>query len=160
NSVLSPYKRMSDRSVTLSCARAGLGTISSNRHIPNRMRLTILHAVALLALSAVPAQAQAPPAPVDPFAAHAWHFETDVNAAHEELYGLNEGVTYGLKQGLVLRANQRFTYVSQRSEDAVLLGLTIGVRGRVYRRGRLSVFLQGDLGISHTAVATPPRGTR
>jgi hypothetical protein len=51
-------------------------------------------------------------------------------------------------------------YVSQRSEDAVLLGLTIGVRGRVYRRGGVSVFLQGDVGISHTAVATPPRGTR
>jgi hypothetical protein len=50
--------------------------------------------------------------------------------------------------------------VSQRSEDAVLLGLTVGVRGRVYRRGRVSAFLQGDIGVSHTAVATPPRGTR
>jgi hypothetical protein len=131
------------------------------------MRLTILHAFLLLALFPRPAVAQA--ASADPFAARAWHFETDVSAAleawnynisHEELYGLSEGVTYGLKRGLVLRANQRFTYASQRAEDAVLLGLTIGVRGRIYQRGRFSAFLQGDLGISHTAIAAPPRGTR
>jgi len=118
---------------------------------------------------AVPSRAQTRPDPADPFAAHAWHFETEAlaaieawnyNISHEELYGLSEGVTYGVKPGLVLRANQRFTYVSQRAEDAVLLGLTIGVRGRIYRRGRVSAFLQGDLGISHTAIATPPRGTR
>ncbi len=121
-------------------------------------------------LSALPARAQqAPPDPGDPFAARSWRFETEAlaaleawnyNADHEELYALSEGVTYGLRNGLMLRANQRFTYVSQRSEDAVLLGLTIGLRGRVYRRGRLSAFLQGDLGISYTAVAAPPRGTR
>ena len=134
-----------------------------------RMRLTILHALILLALSAVPARAQRPADAVDPFAARAWHFETEAlaaveawnyNISREELYGLSEGITYGLKRGLVLRANQRFAYVSQRAEDAVLLGLTIGVRGRIYHRGRFSAFLQGDLGISHTAIATPPRGTR
>lgn len=106
---------------------------------------------------------------IDPFARGAWHFETEAlaaveawnyNISHEELYGLSEGVTYGLKRGLVLRANQRFAYVSQRAEDAVLLGLTIGVRGRIYHRGRFAAFLQGDLGISHTVIATPPRGTR
>jgi hypothetical protein len=105
----------------------------------------------------------------DPFAARAWHFETEAvaaveawnyNISHEEVYGLGQGVTYGLKNGLMLRANQRFAYVSQRAEDAVLLALTIGVRGRIYQRGRFSAFLQGDLGISHTAIATPPRGTR
>jgi hypothetical protein len=134
------------------------------------MRLTILYALALLALSAPAARAQqAPRDAPDPFAARAWHFETDAcaalelwnyNISHEELYGLSEGVTYGLKNGLMLRANQRFVYVSQRAQDAVILGLTIGLRGRVYHRGRFSAFLQGDLGISHTAVATPPRGTR
>ena len=133
------------------------------------MRPTILHATLLLALSAVPAHAQPAPGAADPFAAHRWHFETEAvaalevwnyNGSHEELYGLNESVTYGLKDGLVLRAGQRFAYVSQRAEDAVLLGLTIGMRGRVWQRGRVSAFLQGDLGISHTAVATPPRGTR
>lgn len=133
------------------------------------MRPTILHALLLLALCPRPARAQPGPDPVDPFAARRWHAEIDAvgaveawnyNDSHEELYGVSEGVTYGLKSGLVLRANQRFIYVSQRSEDAVLLGLTIGVRGRVYHRGRFSAFLQGDAGVSHTAVATPPRGTR
>jgi hypothetical protein len=133
------------------------------------MRLTILHAFVLLALSVAPARAQATPAAADPFAARAWHFETEAvaaleawnyNVSHEEMYGLGQGVTYGLKNGLMLRANQRFAYVSQRAEDAVLLALTIGVRGRIYQRGRFSAFLQGDLGISHTAIATPPRGTR
>jgi hypothetical protein len=133
------------------------------------MRPTILHAIALLALSALPARAQGPPAGGDPFAPGRWHFEVEgvaaveawnYNISHEEIYELSQGVTYGVGKGLVLRANQRFAYVSQRSEDAVLLGLTAGVRGRVYRRGRVSAFLQGDVGISHTAVATPPRGTR
>ena len=119
-----------------------------------------------MAGSALPLQAQ--PAD-DPFAAGRWHFETDAiaaieawnyNVSHEELYGLSQGVTYGLREGLALRANQRFVYVSQRAEDAVVLGLTIGVRRRVFQRGRVSAFLQGDLGISYTAIATPPRGTR
>jgi hypothetical protein len=133
------------------------------------MRPTILHALVLLVLSAPSARAQTFPAGGDPFAAGRWHFEVDAvaaveawnyNISHEEMYGLSEGVTYGVGKGLVLRANQRFAYVSQRSEDAVLLGLTIGMRGRVYQRGRVSAFVQGDVGISHTAVATPPRGTR
>src|SRR5688500_2337393 len=115
------------------------------RPMVRRMRLTILHALAVLALPALPARAQAPPDAADPLAARAWHFETEAvaaveawnyNISHEELYGLSQGVTYGLKKGLMLRANQRFAYVSQRAQDAVLLGLTIGVRGRVYRRGR------------------------
>jgi hypothetical protein len=133
------------------------------------MRHTIPHAILLLALAAVPAHAQPAPGAVDPFAAGRWHFETEAIAAlevsnyndnHEELYGLNESVTYGLTDGLVLRAGQRFAYVSQRANDAVLLGLTIGLRGRVWQRGRVAAFLQGDIGISYTAIATPPRGTR
>jgi hypothetical protein len=130
------------------------------------MRLTILHALLLVVAAAGQAHAQAAD---DPFAAHRWHFELEGQAAleawnynisHEEAYALAEGLTYGLRDGLVLRMNQRFIYVSQRGEDAVLLGLTIGGRGRIYRRGRAAAFLQGELGISHTAVAAPPRGTR
>ena len=133
------------------------------------MRLTILHALLLLAL-APPAFAQAVvPAASDPFARGAWHFETagvaaleawNYNISHEELYGLDQGVTYGWRDGLVVRLQQHFFYVSQRAQDAVVLGLTIGVRTRVLRRGRWSAFVQGDVGISHTALATPPRGTR
>jgi hypothetical protein len=133
------------------------------------MRPTILHAVVLLALSAQPTHAQTPSASADPFAAGRWHLEIEsvaaleawnYNGSHEELYGLAGGVTYGVREGLVLRAAQRFAYVSQRSQDAVLLGLTIGMRGRVYRRGRVSAFLQGDVGVSHSAIAVPPHGTR
>ena len=133
------------------------------------MRLTILHAFLLLALAAT-ARAQEPaPAPPDPFARGVWHFETaalaaleawNYNISHEELYGLDQGLTYGLRDGLALRVQQRVIYVSQRAQDAVVLGLTIGLRTRVIGRGRWSAFVQGDIGISHTALATPPRGTR
>ena len=134
------------------------------------MRVTILHALLLLALAA-PARAQEPQdsRASDPFARGAWHFETaavaaleawNYNISHEELYGLDQGVTYGWRDGLVVRMQQRLIYVSQRAQDAVVLGLTAGVRTRVFHRGRWSVFVQGDLGISHTALATPPRGTR
>jgi len=134
------------------------------------MRLTILHAILLVLAAAGSAAAQAAPAdPGSPFARGRWHFEFaaqaaleawNYNASHEEMYGLEQGLTYGLRDGLVLRMNQRFIYLSQRGEDGVVLGLTIGARGRVLLRGRTAVFLQGEVGISHTAVAAPPRGTR
>jgi hypothetical protein len=135
------------------------------------MRLTILHALVVLLAAAAPARAQeVPPDPgADPFSARRWHFELDVHAAleawnyndsHEELYGLGQTLTYGIRDGLALRAGQRFIYVSQRAEDGVLLGLTIGIRGRVFERGRVAAFLQGDVGVSYTAIAGPPRGTR
>ena len=134
------------------------------------MRLTILHAFLLLAGFASIARAQEPESPTpDPFTRGAWHFEAgalaaieawNYNVSHEEVYGIQQGVTYGVRDGLALRMQQRFLYVSQRSQDAVVLGLTIGVRARVMPRGRWSAFLQGDVGISHTALATPPRGTR
>ena len=135
------------------------------------MRLTILHAILLVlaAAGSASAQAAAPAAPASPFARGRWHFEFagqaaleawNYNASHEEMYGLEQGLTYGLRDGLVLRMNQQFIYVSQRGEDGVVLGLTIGVRGRVLQRGRTAAFLQGEVGISHTAVAAPTRGTR
>jgi hypothetical protein len=131
------------------------------------MRLTIPYALALICLSAAAAHAQS--APPDPFARGSWHFEADASAAlelwnynisHEELYGLTQAVSYGVGDGFAVRGAQRFIYVSQRSQDAVLLGLTIGVRRRIGRPGRVTGFLQGDLGISYTAIATPPSGTR
>ena len=131
------------------------------------MRLTILHALALLCLAAGAARAQ--DAATDPLGRGAWRFEADASAAfelwnhnisHEDLFGLTQAVSYGARDGLAIRGAQRFLYVSQRAEDAVLLGLTIGVRQRLGHRGRVTGFLQGDLGISYTAIATPPRGTR
>jgi hypothetical protein len=86
----------------------------------------------------------------------AWNY----NTSHEELYGLAEGVTYGLKDGLLLTASQRIYYVSQRANDTWLLGVTAGIRGREYHRGRADVYLEGEVGISDAAIAAPPRGTR
>jgi hypothetical protein len=119
----------------------------------------------------VPARAQpGEPAPAaDPFARHRWHFETGLhgaletwnyNGSHEELYGLAEGLSYGIRHGLALTLNQRIYYVSQRGNDSWLLGLTFGFRGRVYRRGRMTAFIEGDVGIADAAIAAPPRGTR
>lgn len=89
-------------------------------------------------------------------ALEAWNY----NPSHEELYGLTQGVSYGLRDGLMLIARQRLFYVSQRRNDSRVLGITSGLRGRVYRRGRTSGFVQFDVGISDAAVALPPGGTR
>ena len=105
----------------------------------------------------------------DPFADGRWRAEFfaqaaieawNYNPSHEELYGVVQGITYGLRDGLVLMARQRLYYISQRRNDSRLLGLTSGLRARVYRRGRTTGFLQVDLGISDAAVALPPGGTR
>ena len=73
---------------------------------------------------------------------------------------MTEGIAYGLKDGLLLTAHQRIYYVSQRANDTWLLGLTFGIRGRVYHRGRVDVYMEGNVGVSDTAIAAPPRGTR
>ena len=134
------------------------------------MRLTIPHAVLIVLVvswgAVAPARAQSSD---DAFAAGRWHFEVQAQAAfeawnyntsHEELYGVQEGITYGLRDGLVLTLTQRIAYVSQRANDSWLLGITAGLRGRVYRRGPLSAFLELQVGISDAAIAAPPRGTR
>ena len=104
------------------------------------------------------------PAAADPFAAKRWHAEFalsasleawNYNVSHEELYGLLEGVTYGLRDGLVLTLRQRTYYVSQRLNDTFVLGVTTGLRARVYRRGRASAFVQGEVGVSDAAIAAP-----
>jgi hypothetical protein len=60
-------------------------------------------------------------------ALEAWNY----NPSHEEIYGLVQGITYGLRDGLVLTARQRLYYVSQRRNDSRVLGLTATLRGRV-----------------------------
>jgi hypothetical protein len=125
---------------------------------------------ALVLLVCVSAHAQQPGVIADdPFARHRWHVEAGLhgaletwnyNVSHEELYGLTEGLTYGLKDGVVVTMNQHVYYVSQRANDSWLVGLTCGVRGRIYRRGRANVYLEGGVGLSDAAIAAPPRGTR
>lgn len=127
----------------------------------------------LLALALDPAdiraQTRASPAAADPFADRGWHLELalhgaveawNYNRSREEMYGLSAGLTYGLTEGIVLTARAPLYYISQRGIDAMLLGATVGVRGRVYRRGPVAVFLEVDVGISDADTVTPPRGTR
>ena len=139
--------------VTPANAHATNDTSRSPGHLPSRVGRS----------RAVPAP------PDDPFARHRWHAEVaaqaaveawNYNASHEELYGLQEGLTFGLRDGLLLTMTQRMTYVSQRAQDAWVLGVTGGIRRRIYRHGRLSAFLGVEIGISDTALAAPPRGTR
>jgi hypothetical protein len=138
-------------------------------HLSRRTFLPAVSAVLVLALFSTEARAQGPPPPGDPFAKGRWRAEFLVegaleawnyNPSHEELFGLVQGVTYGLRDGLVLIIRQRLYYISQRRNDSRVLGLTSGLRTRVYRRGRTSGFVQFDLGISDAAVALPPGGTR
>jgi hypothetical protein len=118
-------------------------------------------------LAATACFAQTPPD--GPFAAGRWHAEFattgaleawNYNISREELLGLTEGVTYGLREGLALTATQRIFYVSQQANDAWVLSLTAGLRRRVYERRRVSMFVEFAAGISDTSIATPPRGTR
>ncbi len=140
-------------------------------HLSGRILLRTASGSLLLALLAGDARAQTtPPATFeDAFANGRWRAEFfaqaaieawNYNPSHEELYGLVQGVTYGLRDGLVLMVRQRIYYISQRRNDSRLLGLTSGLRARVYRRGRTTGFLQFDVGISDAAVALPPGGTR
>ena len=137
-------------------------------------RSTIVQAVTqflagVLLATLVASTAQAQTDPDDPFARHGWHLELgghgaletwNYNNSREELYGLDVGLTYGLGNGITLRAAWPLYYVAQRDTNAYLLGATIGVRARIYRRGRVSIFLEGELGASEADTIVPPRGTR
>jgi len=136
----------------------------------------VLAAAALTLAVAPPAHAQAAdaraagaPDPDDPFARRGWHLELgghgaletwNYNISHEELYGLRSGLTYGLRNGLTLVAGSPLYYVSQRTTDGYVMGATLGVRGRVYRRRHASAFLDFEVGVSEADTPVPPRGTR
>jgi hypothetical protein len=140
-------------------------------HLSRRISVPTATAIALLTLLAVSASAQPASATPsdDPFAKGRWHAEFvaqggleawNYNTSHEELYGLVQGITYGLGEGVTLNVRQRLYYVSQRLNDSRILGITSGIRARVYRRGRTAGFVQFDLGISDSPIAIPRRGTR
>jgi hypothetical protein len=105
----------------------------------------------------------------DPFGRRGWHlelgghaaFETwNYNISHEEMYAVVPGMTYGMRHGLAITATAPLYYVSQRGVNAYLFGVTVGVRGRVYHRARVSAFLEFDVGVSEADTYVPPRGTR
>jgi len=120
----------------------------------------------------VAATAQWAPAPrpaADPFARRGWHLELgaqgaleawNYNISHEELAGIVTGITYGVRDGLVLTGSWPMYFVSQRGVDAYLVGAMFGVRGRIYRRERWAAFLEIKVGVSSADTFVPPRGTR
>lgn len=138
-------------------------------------RLSLLKAAVLapalaawLLASAAGAQTSGPAA-ADSFARRGWHLELtahtasetwNYNVSHETMIGIAPGITYGLRDGLVLTAAGPLYYVDQRGVNAYLLGATFGVRQRVYRARPFSLFLEFEIGVSKADTLTPPRGTQ
>lgn len=142
--------------------------------IAHRRRPLAVAVVVLVVVFGLPptAGAQWAPGPVpaaDPFARRGWHVELGVhgaleawnyNISHEELAGFVTGITYGVRDGLVITGSWPMYFVSQRGVDAYLVGATFGLRARVYRRKRWAAFLEMKVGVSGADTYTPPRGTR
>ena len=128
----------------------------------------LLLAAALL-LTAAPASAQTSRQWEDPFARGAWNFQLathgafeiwNYNGNHEEMYGFVPGISYGLSDAVAAVVTFPMYYVNQRGVDAALQGITFGLRSRLYRRGRASIYFDFDVGWSYADTYTPPRGTR
>ena len=142
------------------------------------MRSTIVQRLGALSRAAVLIAAVAPDAAAqpptrspgdDPFARGGWHLELgghwapetwNYNRSREVMEGMRAGLTYGVGNGITLLAAGPLYHVSQRGVDGYLLGATFGVRGRVLRRGRLSAYLEFEVGVSESDTFVPPGGTR
>jgi hypothetical protein len=143
--------------------------MASGRWIRQRgIRVTILLIFLVTMTNVVSAQTTVSAGADDPFARRAWAVELggqaeleawNYNGNHEEIFGISTGFTYGLGKGVVLTVAWPLSYVSQRGVDALVLGGTIGVRGRVYRRSRVSVYWEAGVGVSDADTSIPPRGT-
>jgi hypothetical protein len=142
------------------------------------MRRTITHPrsaacallLAVLASTSAAAQSIAGAAPaVDPFARRQWSLELsshgaletwNYNGSHEEMGAFYTGITYGLGKGVTVKAGSSLYRVWQRGTDGYLFGATAGVRSRVLRRPRWSIFWEFEVGVSESDTFVPPRGTR
>ena len=121
-------------------------------------------------LSASAQTTSSAPSPADdPFARRGWHIELaahgaletwNYNISHEEMLALVTGVSYGLGKGVVVKVESPLYRVWQRGTDGYLFGLTWGVRSRVLRRPRWSLFWEVEVGISDSDTLVPPGGTR
>jgi hypothetical protein len=105
----------------------------------------------------------------DPFARHAWTLELAVNGlseawnyneSREELYGVRCGLTYALREGLMLHIGPTVWYASQRNADAFIVGASGGVRWAVWRGSSRAISLDLGIGGSRAETPVPPRGTR
>ena len=132
-------------------------------------RAVLFTAALLLAPSPLAAQDAVAPAAPDPFARGSWHLQLASHAAfeiwnyngnHEEVYTLAPGASYGVSDNVAAVVTFPMAYVDQRGVDAALVGVTFGLRGRVYRRGPLTIFVDVDVGVTYADTLTPPRGTR
>jgi len=142
------------------------------QHPVGRALARLFFVAAALLAGTRPALAQHAPGPTpadDPFARRGWHVELAVhgaveawnyNISREEMAAGTAGFTYGLRAGLQFTASWPLYYVSQRGVDALIMGATFGVRGRVYRRGRSTAYLELKVGVSDADTFVPPRGTR
>jgi hypothetical protein len=152
--------------------RTGIGhTIPHRSRASARVRTFFVLGAILLTGSNVLAQdaAGGDVRACDPFRSGSWQLELtghgaletwNYNISHEEMYGTFAGLSYGLRDGLALTVSAPLYYIDQRGIDGWLLGATFGVRGRVYRRSAMSVFLGFEVGVSEADTFVPPRGTR
>jgi hypothetical protein len=133
--------------------------------------VTLVRAIWIFALTvAAPAGAAAQqPLPEDPFERGAWNFQLAAHAAfevwnyngnHEEMYGFVPGVSYGLSDAVAAVVTFPMYYVDQRGVDAGTQGITFGLRSRLFRVRRVSIYFDFDVGVSYADTYTPPRGTR
>jgi hypothetical protein len=125
--------------------------------------------LAALVATAAPASGQTERQWDDPFARGAWNFQLAAHSAfeiwnyngnHEEMYGFVPGISYGLSDAVAFVVTFPMYYVDQRGVDAAFQGISWGLRSRVYRRGRASIFFDVEVGVSYADTYTPPRGTR
>lgn len=105
----------------------------------------------------------------DPFSRRGWHIELgghggletwNYNVSHEEIAAIVPGFTYGLGKGVVFKIGSPLYRVWQRGTDAYLFGVTWGVRSRIVRRPRWSLFWEFEVGVSESDTYVPPGGTR
>lgn len=129
----------------------------------------LLLAALLLSATALPAAAQTERQLDDPFARGAWNFQLaaqsafelwNYNGNHEEMYGFVPGLSYGLSDAVAAVVAFPMYYVNQDGVDAGLQGITFGLRSRVYRHRKVSIFVDFEVGVSYADTYTPPRGTR
>jgi hypothetical protein len=70
------------------------------------------------------------------------------------------GITYGFGKGVTVKIGWPLYRVWQRGIDGYLFGMNLGVRSRIIRKGRWSLFWEGEVGISESDTRVPPGGTR
>jgi hypothetical protein len=104
----------------------------------------------------------------DPFDHRSWALELSAtalgeawnyNESREELTGITSGLTYAIRDGIVLCTGTTVWYVSQRGSDAFVIGLSGGARWAVWRRQGGALSLDLAVGGSRAESPVPPRGT-